>query len=112
LVDVSGVDVYAFGLLTDFRSRLFPGSARLIELADHSRAMQVEVLCWCGRPGNFNGRIADGALQREGDTVLVADTVAGSAAEPRYQVLCRRHYRAGDLGLPGGADQLRLEERV
>lgn len=112
LVDVSGVDVYAFGLLTDFRSRLFPGSARLIELADHSQAMQVQVLCWCGRPGNFNGRVAGGALQREGDTVLVADTVEGTGGEPGYQVLCRRHYRAGDLGRPGGADQLRFEERV
>lgn len=115
LVDISHVDVYAFGLLTDFRSRLFPGSARLIELADKSQAMQVQVLCWCGRPGNFNGRILGSSLLREGDTVLVADTAQSGGAEGdalRYQVLCRRHYRAGDLGLPGGADQMAFGERV
>ena len=39
LVDELGVDVFAFGITADFRTRLFPGSARLIELAD-----RVEVL--------------------------------------------------------------------
>ena len=34
LVDDAGVDVYAFGISTDFRGRLFPGSQRLLELAD------------------------------------------------------------------------------
>lgn len=107
LVDISHIDVYAFGLLTDFRSRLFPGSARLIELADRSHPMQVPVLCWCGRPGNFNGRIHDGVLLREGETVLVADTGGGAL---RYQVLCRRHFRSGDLGQAAGADQLVIDD--
>jgi thymidine kinase len=34
IVDGLGIDVYAFGILTDFRTKLFPGSARLVELAD------------------------------------------------------------------------------
>ena len=34
LVDESHVDVYAFGLTTDFRARLFPGTQRLLEVAD------------------------------------------------------------------------------
>jgi thymidine kinase len=97
LVDSSGVDVYAFGLATDFRSELFPGSRRLFELADELIRLQVEVLCWCGRPGQQNARVVDGVVTREGDQVLVADT-AVDEADVRYQVLCRRHYRDGDLG--------------
>lgn len=100
LVDHSCVDVYAFGISTDFRSRLFPGSQRLLELADEVTLLQVEVLCWCGRRGQLNARVVDGRVVRAGDTVLVADT-AGDA-EVRYQVLCRAHHRAGDLG-PGVA---------
>src|SRR5664279_1514744 len=69
------VDVYAFGIATDFRGRLFAGSARLFELADVVLPLQVEVLCWCGRIGRFNGRVIDGYLVRDGATVVVADTV-------------------------------------
>jgi thymidine kinase len=74
LADDSQIDVYAFGPATDFRSTLFPGSARLFELADELHAIQVEVLCWCGLPRRFNSRIHDDQVVRDGHTVLVADT--------------------------------------
>jgi thymidine kinase len=108
LVDGSHVDVYAFGLTTDFRARLFPGTQRLLELADDVQRIQVEVLCWCGLPGLLNARVADGVMVREGATVVVADTApplpgTRSPAGPddagvRYQVLCRRHHLRGQLG--------------
>ncbi|GGP54013.1 thymidine kinase [Saccharothrix coeruleofusca] len=97
LADEARLDVYCFGLATDFRSTLFPGSQRLFELADELNAIQVEVLCWCGLSGRFNARVHDGEVVRAGSTVLVADT-APVADEVRYQVLCRKHYRTGDLG--------------
>src|SRR3954468_15858828 len=56
LVDKMSVDVYAFGITADFRTRLFPGSQRLIELADRVDVLQVEALCWCGRRGTHNAR--------------------------------------------------------
>ena len=90
------VDVYAFGISTDFRGRLFPGAQRLLELADSVQQLQVEVLCWCGRPGRLNARVVGGRVVRAGDTVLVADT--GGEADVHYQVLCRAHHRSGDLG--------------
>jgi thymidine kinase len=102
LADDVQVDVYAFGIATDFLGRLFPGSARLFELADEVLPLQVEVLCWCGRPGRFNARVVDGVVARDGAQVLVADTAA-APGEVRYQVLCRRHHRSGDLG--PGTDQ-------
>jgi len=97
LVDVHDVDVFAFGLATDFRAELFPASRRLFELADEVSRLQVEVLCWCGRLGQLNARVVDGVVAREGEQVVIGDTGSGTA-DVRYQVLCRRHYRSGDLG--------------
>jgi thymidine kinase len=117
LVDRWHVDVYAFGLTTDFRTRLFPGTQRLLELADDVQRVQVEVLCWCGLPGLLNARVVDGAMVRSGETVVVADTVAveqpvaepGSSPAVHYQVLCRRHYVRGELGpTAAGPGQLAL----
>jgi thymidine kinase len=96
LVDDCDVDVYAFGLASDFRSELFPATRRLFELADEVCRLQVEVLCWCGRPGQLNARTSSGELMRAGEQVVIADT--READDVRYQVLCRRHYRSGDLG--------------
>ena len=106
LADDSQVDVYAFGIATDFRGRLFPGSARLFELADEVSPLQVEVLCWCGRVGRFNARVVGGRIVREGATVMVADTgsVADAENPVRYQVLCRMHHRSGVLGPVTAAD--------
>src|SRR5687768_6992667 len=42
IVDELQIDVFCFGILTDFRTRLFPGSARLVELADRMQTLQVE----------------------------------------------------------------------
>lgn len=96
LVDEWHIDVFCFGLATDFRSQLLPGAKRLIELADETHPVHVEVLCWCGRTGHLNARVVAGQVAREGETVVVADTVHGAAV--RYQVLCRAHYRSGELG--------------
>jgi thymidine kinase len=117
LVDQWHVDVYAFGLTTDFRARLFPGTQRLLEIADDVQRVQVEVLCWCGLPGLLNARVVDGVMVRSGQTVVVADTTpaelpgAGGGSSPavRYQVLCRRHHVRGELGpTAAGPGQLAL----
>ncbi len=108
LVDEWRLDVYCFGLSTDFRSRLLPGAKRLFELADELLKVQVEVLCWCGQPGLLNARVVDDVMVREGATVVVADTDAQAVV--RYQVLCRQHYVAGRLNADdAGAGQLLLE---
>jgi thymidine kinase len=108
LVDDRDVDVYCFGLATDFRTQLLPGAKRLFELADEIQPVHVEVLCWCGRPGTLNARVVDGRVAREGDTVVVADTAADET-EVYYQVLCRMHHRRGDLGATVSRDQLTLD---
>ena len=93
LVDEMGVDVYAFGITADFRTRLFPGSARLIELADRVDVLQVQTLCWCGARATHNARTLDGEMVVEGEQVLVGDTGdAGHHVQVGYEVLCRRHH--------------------
>jgi thymidine kinase len=90
LVDEMGVDVYAFGITADFRTRLFPGSARLVELADRVEVLQVQALCWCGARATHNARTVGGRMVVEGAQVVVGDTDAGAAVG--YEVLCRRHH--------------------
>jgi len=102
VVDDLEVDVYAFGLLTDFRGELFEGTKRMLELADEHSALQVEARCWCGARATHNSRVVNGVVVYEGDTVVVGDTQ--DADQPlfgdsvRYELLCRSHFRAGDLG--------------
>lgn len=90
IVDGLGIDVFAFGILTDFRTELFPGSARLVELADRVQTLQVEALCWCGARATHNARTIGGVMVTEGEQVVVGDVAAG--AEVTYEVLCRRHH--------------------
>ena len=90
IVDGLGIDVFAFGILTDFQTLLFPGSARLIELADRVHALQVEALCWCGARATHNARTEGGVMVIEGEQVVVGDVNPG--AEIAYEVLCRRHH--------------------
>ncbi len=102
VVDDLEVDVYAFGLLTDFRGELFEGTKRMLELADEHSALQVEARCWCGHRATHNGRVVNGIVVYEGATVMVGDTdehdqpLFGDSI--RYELLCRSHFRSGDLG--------------
>ncbi|MGA8980685.1 MAG: thymidine kinase [Pedococcus sp.] len=92
LVDEMGIDVFAFGITADFRTQLFPGSRRMIELADKVQVLQVEALCWCGRRATHNARVVDGTMVVEGEQVVVGDTTTGTEALVEYEVLCRRHF--------------------
>ncbi|MFD7559058.1 thymidine kinase [Streptomyces sp. NPDC059533] len=92
IVDELDMDVFAFGITTDFRTKLFPGSQRLIELADRLEQLQVEALCWCGARATHNARTVGGEMVVEGAQVVVGD-VNRPAEEIGYEVLCRRHHR-------------------
>jgi thymidine kinase len=95
VVDELQIDVFCFGILTDFRTRLFPGSARLVELADRTEVLQVEALCWCGKRATHNARTENGVMVTEGEVIVVGDVDERDAApaEVAYEVLCRQHHR-------------------
>ncbi len=92
LVDDHDIDVFAFGLLSDFRTRLFPASARFIELADRIAGSQAEALCWCGSRATHNARTVDGVMVVAGEQVVVGDVTSGATGSVAYEVLCRRHH--------------------
>jgi len=103
LVDDQHLDVFTFGLLSDFRGEQFPGSARLVVLADIVEALQVYPMCWCGQPARMNARVTGGVMVRDGDTVVVGNTDTDADADVSYVVLCRRHHRAGQPYSPAPA---------
>ncbi len=102
VVDDLEIDVYAFGLLTDFRGHLFEGTQRMLEIADEHTPLQVEARCWCGARATHNARVVNGVVVYEGETVVVGDT--NEQNQPlfgdtvRYELVCRSHFRAGNLG--------------
>lgn len=90
LADRHGLPVLAYGLRTDFRGELFPGSARLLALAD--ALLEIKSVCACGRKATMNLRVdADGRAVAEG-----AQTEIGG--NDRYVALCRRHHREALAG--------------
>lgn len=103
IVDELGADVFAYGLLTDFRGTLFDGTRRMMELADEHRPLSVEARCWCGRRATHNARLVNGEMTREGETVVIGDTEHGEDEPPlfgdvvTYELLCRAHYLASDV---------------
>jgi thymidine kinase len=84
IADSGGIPVLAYGLRTDFQGQLFPGSARLLALAD--ALIEIKSVCQCGRKATMNLRVdAAGRPIAKG-----AQTEIGG--NDRYVALCRRHF--------------------
>ena len=70
LVDTDDLPVLCFGLRTDFLTHYFPGSQRLMELADS--ITEIKTVCACGRKATVNARIdKDGNVITEGSQVFL-----------------------------------------
>ncbi len=70
LVDEDDIPVLCFGLRTDFLTHLFPGSQRLLELADS--LTEIKTVCACGRKATVNARIDEaGRVITQGDQVFL-----------------------------------------
>jgi thymidine kinase len=86
VVDELDVPVLCYGLRTDFRGELFPGSAALLGWADN--LVELKTICHCGRKATMVVRVgADGGIEREGAQVEIG-------GNERYLPLCRRHFLA------------------
>ncbi len=93
IATVEGVPVMCYGIRTDFQTRAFPGSARLLELA-HSLE-ELKTICRCGRKAIFNGRNVNGTFTVDGDQVAI------DGVDVTYEALCAGCYlreSAGQLG--------------
>ncbi len=83
IVNDHGVPVMCFGLRTDFQTRLFPCSRRLMELADSIE--EIKTMCDCGRKATVNARIVDGYVVTEGAQVVLG-------GNDTYIAMCHRCY--------------------
>ena len=88
IVDFYDIPVLCYGLRTDFLNHLFPGSRRLMEIADVIE--EVPTVCWCGKRAQCNTRYANGKIVREGAQIMLGSNES-------YVALCRKHYKEGKL---------------
>lgn len=84
------LDIFCYGLKTDFRGEFFPGSAALLRLAEVIEEVPGG-LCWCGKKATMNTRVDQkGRVIKEGEQVLIDNQTA-----IRYIGLCYEHWRKG-----------------
>lgn len=86
IVDEYAVPVLCFGLRTDFQTRLFPGSRRLMELADVIE--EIKTMCDCGAKATINARVCNGLIVTEGAQVVLG-------GNDSYIAMCHRCYIHG-----------------
>ena len=85
IADDESIPVMCYGLRTDFKGILFPGSAALLALADHVR--EIRTICHCGRKATMVVRLDDA-----GDVITDGQQIKIGGNES-YVSLCRRHWR-------------------
>ena len=85
IVDFEDIPVLCFGLRTDFLTSFFPGSKRLMELADSIQ--EIKTVCSCGRKATVNARIDEnGRVVTKGAQVLIG-------GNDSYVAMCHRCWR-------------------
>lgn len=83
VVDNLNINVMCYGLRTDFLSRMFEGSKRLMELADEID--EIKATCSCGRKAIANARFHNGEITTEGEQIMIG-------GNETYVPLCRKCY--------------------
>ena len=86
IVDEHNIPVICFGLRTDFQTRLFPGSRRLMEVAD--TIQEIKTICDCGAKATVNARVSDGYIVTEGAQVVLG-------GNDSYIAMCHKCYVRG-----------------
>lgn len=85
IVDFFEIDVFCYGLKTDFTGKLFEASKRLFEIAD--KFEEIKSICECGNKTTFNARINElGEVITEGEQVLIGGNES-------YKPLCRKCFK-------------------
>ncbi len=90
LVDEEDLPVLCFGLRTDFNTRFFPGSMRLMELADS--ITEIKMVCACGRKATVNARIDEqGNIVTKGEQVFLG-------GNNKYMAMCHKCWKTKQTG--------------
>ena len=85
VVDQLNIPVMCYGLRTDFRGQLFPGSAVLLAVADTLR--EIRTICHCGRKATMVTRLTEtGKTVTDGAQIEIG-------GNDKYVSLCRVHWK-------------------
>lgn len=84
VVDYLNIPVICYGLRADFRQNFFPGSKRLMEIAD--KVEEIKTICDCGAKASVNMRLVDGKPTIDGEQVLIG-------GNDSYISVCRKCYK-------------------
>ncbi|HCD64412.1 MAG: thymidine kinase [Candidatus Puniceispirillaceae bacterium] len=85
VVDRLNIPVMCYGLRTDFRGQLFPGSAVLLAIADNLR--EIRTICHCGRKATMVVR------QTETGQTVTDGAQIEIGGNDKYVSLCRVHWK-------------------
>jgi thymidine kinase len=88
IADFLDIPVICYGLRADFKNELFPGSERLLAIADEVE--EIKTVCWCGKKATCNARYNENGIVRDGEQVMLG-------ANDSYISLCRKHFKLGIL---------------
>ncbi len=87
IVNDFSLPVMCFGLRTDFQTKLFPGSRRLMEIAD--TIQEIKTICDCGAKATVNARIdGEGHIVTQGAQVVLG-------GNDSYIAMCHKCYVTG-----------------
>ncbi len=87
LVIDHNIPVLCFGLRADFRTKMFPGSKRLMEIADS--ITEIKTICSCGRKATVNVRLDEnGTIITKGEQIMIG-------GNDKYTAMCYPCYIQG-----------------
>lgn len=82
------VPIILYGLKTTFQGELFPGSKRIIEIAD--KVEEFKCMCSCGRPAKQSARVVNGQIIKHGETVAIG-------GNELYTAVCNHCFHRGEM---------------
>ncbi len=83
IINQHDIDAICYGLKNDFRTKLFPGSQRLLELSENIE--EIKTMCACGRKASVNARFDNGKLVTKGDQIMIGGNES-------YKAVCYQCY--------------------
>ncbi|MCY4413732.1 MAG: thymidine kinase [Alphaproteobacteria bacterium] len=83
IVDIFDIDVYCYGLRSDFQGEPFSGSLHLLVWAD--RLLEIPGVCFCGDPCSMHLRVIGEKVTKEGPQILIGGS-------ERHHSVCRKHF--------------------
>lgn len=89
IADTLNIPVFGYGLMTDYKTELFEGSKRMIELADSVRELKSPCIK-CSRKATMHLRKVNDRYVFKGDSIIVGDT-------DEYESVCRKCYKDAEF---------------